>query len=156
MLKIAPVRPEREVMQQALERARFEPAEPWRRFLADLPSSLLPQVHQAYFLVNRVTEAIDLAESAGDLQFAVPLLLQQPGEENAVRALNLAEKWGDAGSVRAASHKVGLILAMRGDHAKALIHFKKAEQWDLAADSLCALGQFGEGIRIKTGTRQAL
>jgi molecular chaperone DnaK len=111
---------------------------------------LLPQVHQAYFLVDRVREAIDLAESAGDLQFAVPLLLQQPGEENAVRALTLAEKWGDAGSVRAASHKVGLILAMRGDHAKALSHFKKAEQWDLAADSFCALGEFGEGIRIKT------
>ncbi len=138
------------VLQLFLERARFEPEAAWKRFLGDLPSALLPRVHQAYLLVDRVPEAIDLAESAGDLPFAVPLLLQQPGEENAVRALRLAEKWGDVESVKAASHKVGLMLAMRGDHSIALSHFKKAEQWDLAADSLCALGEFGEGIRIKT------
>jgi len=84
-----------EFLKKYLEKSAFDVHFPWKAFFFQLQEEQLPRMHKVYAVLERWSEAADVAETASDHRSAVNYLRLVPGTEAALRAVLQAERLGD-------------------------------------------------------------
>lgn len=138
-----------QILNTFLDHHSFPQADPWKAFLEQFNPDELPRIHQIYAVLERYSEAAELAEAARDYRSAIRYLMPLSGQEIALRTLVLADRLGDENTIAQAHQKVAESYWQVGNTVDALKHFQKAGNLERASDCHQQLGELGLAIECR-------
>jgi len=138
-----------QILTTFVEKHSFQQADPWKAFLEQFNLDQLPRLHQVYAVLDRPLEASELAESAQDYRSAIWYLMPLPGQDIALRTLALANRLGDAGTIKQVHQKVAESYWQTGNVGEALAHFQAVGNLERVSDCYQRLGELGLAIQYR-------